>query len=135
MIFFKLVRTENCTFGLFVDTNRSLTTKPWNLDIIKVMIDSIILILILGVGIVCYVGWTFSKNRPQGWFFLVVPMSVYVCMYLFLCSYVPPCNFFEASHWPSDTMISSRPLIGQPSFPTLTHLNPSQPISTHLNPF
>ena len=28
------------------------------------------------------------------------------------------CNFFEASHWPSDHMITSRPLIGQPSFTT-----------------
>ena len=27
--------------------------------------------------------------------------------------------FFEASHWPSDHMISLRPLIGQPSFPTV----------------
>ena len=34
--------------------------------------------------------------------------------------YVPfPCNFFQASHWPSDHMINSRPLIGQPSFPPL----------------
>ena len=27
-------------------------------------------------------------------------------------------QFFYASHWPSDHMISSRPLIGQPFFPT-----------------
>ena len=27
--------------------------------------------------------------------------------------------YFNASHWPSDKMIRSWPLIGQPSFPTL----------------
>ena len=38
------------------------------------------------------------------------------CMYV--CMYVPfPCNFFEASRWPSDHTIRSRPHIGQPPPP------------------
>ena len=38
-----------------------------------------------------------------------------------VCMYVVPFHaiFFEASHWPSDHMTRSRPLIGQPSFPTI----------------
>ena len=57
----------------------------------------------------------FSKNRPLGRFFHIVAMSVY----LSVCLFVPfSCYFFEASHWPSDPMISSRPLIGQPSLTT-----------------
>ena len=42
----------------------------------------------------------------------------YVC--LSVCLSVPfHAIFFEASHWPSDHMTRSRPLIGQPSFPTI----------------
>ena len=37
-----------------------------------------------------------------------------------VCLFVPfHAIFFEASHWPSDHMTRSRPLIGQPSFPTI----------------
>ena len=54
----------------------------------------------------------FSKNRPSGQFFLVVAMSVYISIYISVCLSVPfPCYFFKASRWPSDHMISSRPLI------------------------
>ena len=57
----------------------------------------------------------FSKNRPLGQFFLVVAMSAY----LFIClSVASKRNFFKASHWPSDHMISLRLIIGQPSPPT-----------------
>ena len=38
------------------------------------------------------------------------------------------CDFFLVSHWPSDHMISLRPLIGHPSFPTL--LRPLPPSGT-----
>ena len=38
----------------------------------------------------------------------------------YVCLSVPfHAIFFEASHWPSDHMTRSRPLIGQPSFPTI----------------
>ena len=52
----------------------------------------------------------------------------------YLCVYMSPPHviFFKASHWPSDQIINARPLIGQPSFSTLTHLNPYHPIPTHL---
>ena len=43
-------------------------------------------------------------------------MSV-LCMYVSCILSPPHAIFFEASCWPSDHMISSRPLIGQPSFP------------------
>ena len=53
-----------------------------------------------------------SQNLPTG---LEVPITV--C----LCGCLSPSNaiVFKASHWPSDHMVSSRPLIGQPSFPTI----------------
>ena len=51
----------------------------------------------------------FHQLGPLGRVGLVVAKSV---SYLF----VPfPCNFFQASHWPSDHMICLRPLIGQHS--------------------
>ena len=52
--------------------------------------------------------YIFSTNRPLSRFFLVAVtfVLVYVCM--------SPSNAisFEASHWPSDDMISYRPVIG-----------------------
>ena len=48
----------------------------------------------------------FSPNRPLGRFGLVVAMSVLILS-------PPHAIFFEASHWPSDQMISSKPLILQ----------------------
>ena len=56
----------------------------------------------------------FSKNWPLADSFIEsrCPCSV--------CVFVPfHAIFFEASHWPSDHMPRSRPLIGQPSFPTI----------------
>ena len=44
------------------------------------------------------------------------PMSVRVGVCVGTCLSPSHVIFFEASHWPSDHMISSRPLIGQPSF-------------------
>ena len=47
----------------------------------------------------------FSPERPLGRFDLIVAMSINVSIYV-----SPPSVFFsEASHWPSDHMISSRP--------------------------
>ena len=40
-------------------------------------------------------------------------VSLYICVYI--CMSPPHAIFFEASHWSSDHMIRSRPLIGQPS--------------------
>ena len=54
-----------------------------------------------------YLVFLFSLNRPLGRFGLVVAMSVRI-------SSPPHAIVFEASHWPSDHMISSRPLIGKP---------------------
>ena len=53
----------------------------------------------------------FSKNRPLGRFFLVVAKSV---PELCVCLSPPHAIFFEASNWPSDHMIRSRPQIGYP---------------------
>ena len=57
----------------------------------------------------------FSPNRPTG---LIWSRSRDVRPYV--CCILSPSDaiFFEASHWPSDHMISLRPLIGQPSFTT-----------------
>ena len=42
------------------------------------------------------------------------------CVCVSVCLSVPfNAIFFEASYWPSDHMTRSRPLIGQPSFPTI----------------
>ena len=58
---------------------------------------------------------TFSLNWSFGRLGLAVVMSVCVSLTL------SPSHamFFDASHWPSDHMITSRPLIGQPSFPNI----------------
>ena len=57
----------------------------------------------------------FSKNRPLADSFIESRCpSARVRVYPFFHAI-----FFEASHWPSDHMTRSRPLIGQPSFPTL----------------
>ena len=62
--------------------------------------------------VICNVSHFFLHQLgPLGRVGLVVAMSVSV----------PPVPFyviFEASHWPSGHMVSSRPLIGQPSFTT-----------------
>ena len=50
------------------------------------------------------------KDWALGRFFHRVVMSFYVSVCLSVCPI--SCNFFEASHWPSDHMIRSRPLIG-----------------------
>ena len=56
----------------------------------------------------CLLYTEFSQNRPLGPFCLVVPSpSVSISSPLHSL-------FFEASHWPWDHIISSRPLIGQP---------------------
>ena len=54
-----------------------------------------------------------KKNRPLGRFIHRVAMSVYICIYMS----PPQAIFFEASHWPSDHMISSRPPPSSPSPP------------------
>ena len=60
----------------------------------------------------------FSPTRPH-WAELVIESpcpSVCVCV----CLSAPSgAVFFEASHWPSDQMTRSRPLIGPPSLPPL----------------
>ena len=63
----------------------------------------------------------FSLNRPTE---LTRSSSRNVCIYV----YMSPSHaiFFKACHWPSDHMISSRPFIGKPSFPTL--LSPPIPL-------
>ena len=60
-------------------------------------------------------------------FFLCLPLvvftesSIYIYI-LYIYTYICICplsmHFFKVSHWPSDHMISLRPLIGQPSFTT-----------------
>ena len=54
---------------------------------------------------------------------LVVTMSI--CTFIHVCKFC--LNFFEVSHWPSDQMITPRPLIGQPSFPLPFPLNSNNP--------
>ena len=56
------------------------------------------------------------KESALGRFFHRVAMSV--C--LFVCLSPSHAIFFEVSHWPLDHMTRSRPLIGQPSFPTIS---------------
>ena len=59
----------------------------------------------------------------RGWFFsfifliLCLPYAGFSFMSVCLCVCVSPPHaiLFEASDWPSDNMISSRPMIGQPS--------------------
>ena len=48
------------------------------------------------------------------------------CIYV-VCGVPFPCIFFKASHWRSDHMISSRPLINQPFFPTVLSPLPTLP--------
>ena len=60
----------------------------------------------------------FSKHRPSGPV-LSQSRDVSLSATLSVCLFVPfYVIFFEASHWPTDHMINSRPLIGQPSFTT-----------------
>ena len=70
----------------------------------------------------------FHSISPLGRFGLVVEMCVCVCVcvcvYVYKCICPLPMPFFQALHWTSDLMISSRPCIGQPSFP---YCNPSPP--------
>ena len=55
-----------------------------------------------------------SPNRPTGSIWSSRRnVRLYVCIILS----PPHVIFFKASHWPSDHMISSGPLIGQSSFP------------------
>ena len=67
----------------------------------------------------------FHQLGPLGRVGLVVTESVCVCVCVSVCLFVPShAIFFEASHWPSDHMTRSRPLIGQASFPTIcTHMS------------
>ena len=51
----------------------------------------------------------FLKHRPLGRFFLVVAMSVYISVYLYICPL--PMGFFLGPHWPSGHMIRSLRLI------------------------
>ena len=66
----------------------------------------------------------FSHHRPLGSFGLVVAMSIYE----YICLYPPHAIFFYAFIWPSDHMISSRPLIGHT--PPLFFI--CQTIETHV---
>ena len=66
--------------------------------------------------------YIFSPNRPTG------PIQsssrdVYVFIYLYLDMSPSHVIFFKVSHWPSDHMIRSRPLIGHPPPP----LTPTPP--------
>ena len=51
-----------------------------------------------------------KESAPRPILFSSRGVCLYVSMYLVLLA----CNFFEDSHWPSDHMISSRSVIGQP---------------------
>ena len=63
-----------------------------------------------------------SPNWPTGWIRSSrCDVRLYVCIILSL----PRVIFFETSHWPSDHMISSRPIIGQPSSPPLKKMPPA----------
>ena len=63
-------------------------------------------------------GLQFSPTRPL-WAELVIE-SPCPCVCLSVCVSAPSCAVFsEASHWPWDHMISSRPIIGPPSLPPL----------------
>ena len=55
---------------------------------------------------------SFHQIGPLGKFCLVVAMSEYIKVGVSLFHV----NFFKASHWPSDHMISLSPIIGQPYF-------------------
>ena len=56
---------------------------------------------------------------------LFTESSIYIYIYIYIyyiytniCICPLSMHFFKVSHWPSDHMISLRPLIGQPSFTT-----------------
>ena len=57
--------------------------------------------------------WAFQRIGP--WPILSSSRDVRLYTYMFPSHAI----FFEASHWPSDHMTRSRPLIGQSSFPTI----------------
>ena len=64
--------------------------------------------------------------------------QVYMFIGLYVHTYVPlQCNFFRgiSLHWPSDHMISSRLLIGQPFFPTPPTYLPTYPTLPILKDF
>ena len=79
-------------------------------------------------GVTCQVSCVrchmFFKESPLGRFFHIVAMSVLLSVCFMSPFHV---TFFEDSHWPSDPMISSRPLIGQPSFTTKLSTTPPPP--------
>ena len=52
-------------------------------------------------------------HRIGPWALWSSSRDVRVCLYIYMYPFIV--IFFKASHWPSDQMISSRPLIGQPS--------------------
>ena len=60
----------------------------------------------------------FQNIGPQVNSFSTSNVRQYMNIYICICP-LPMHFFFKASHWPSDHKISSRPLIGQPSFPSL----------------
>ena len=62
---------------------------------------------------------TFQKARTLMYFQRIGPLADSFIEWQCLCVDMSPPHviYFEASHWPSDHMISSRPLIGQPSSP------------------
>ena len=74
----------------------------------------------------------FHQLSPLGRVGLVVAMSVCLSVCQYVCGYVPSrAVFFEASHWSSGHMISSRPVIGPPS-PTPSPFPPDPPTPDFL---
>ena len=68
--------------------------------------------------------WFCTNSTPMGRVGLYVAMYIYVRLYV--CKSLILNNCLEASHWPSDHMVRSQPLIGHP--PPLT------PPSNHPHP-
>ena len=68
--------------------------------------------------------WQFSPNRPTE---LIWSSICVVHPYIH-----PSVNFFETSHWPSDHIIRSWPLIGQPSFRRYYNCSTTQNICWNL---
>ena len=87
--------------------------------------------------------WTFSPTRPSGpsWsssrdvcLFLCFFVSLFVSLYLFSLKSPFYAIFFKASHWSSDHMTRSWPLIGQPSFPAIWWWCTSSHLKSFLEP-
>ena len=127
--------------------------KPGSCKIFRAWVNSLteFMFFVFFGNLICHLsfcGAMFKKNwekkdkKPYNKFFhnfcfyrlgrtnLVVAMSVYILIYLYIFWYICPLSmlFFLgiSTHWPSDDMISSRPLVGLPSTSPPSHPHPQK---------